>query len=542
MGVKKKWTPLMVCILVICMTFSVYAAERVKGDTKGSLLAGYVLNDKLYAFFEAGEQTEAELLIGDVMCAEGCTESLVDSGQYVHYYILLDASGSVKRSRYQIKRFVMNLMQETRTKKMVTIMTLGESFDEVIAASMEDDAVQKALDKIAYSDQKTNLYKGIDSAVQYIDEKERTRGDLCRLVLITDGEQDSETDIPSPDEVKKRVEARTDIIFDVIGVGNWKKGSEKNLPMSGREVNVVKSIEKAEDAAVRLAAETNGLYTVCFELSGKVQDHLQNIRIFLKGNEKRILEQQRLTVVGRETVIDTTEEPEEEPGSTGGAAEEESESTGSAAEEEPGSTGDAAEEESGSTGDATEGQSESTGDAAEEESGSTGGETQSEYERGFRNVGKGAEADYTGENTVLQKIIKKLPVYGGIALGGIVLCAAAVILLKRLLGREDKIAPGHLRVEVLSGKCISRKKDFLLEHTLFIGSGKQCDVIWKDPDVAGQNTRIFVHEGIVYIEDLHSPCGTMIGGMRIFAPNRLRSGDIVSIGDCVQFRIFFNQI
>lgn len=505
-GVKKKWVLwITVYILISNMIFSVYAKENADYDVRNSLTAGYILDDKLYAFFKASESAEAGLLIGDVIYTEEYTEALAESNQYVHYCILLDASGSVRKSRDQIKEFVMKLMEETKTKKLVTIMTLGESFDEVIAASMEDDAVEKALNGISYSDQITKLYKGIDSAIRYIDEKERARGDLYRLILVTDGESDGETDTPSPEEIKKQIESRTDIIFDVIGIGNWKNDNEKNMPMTGRSIHIVSSLEQAGDAASKLAAETDGLYTVCFKLADPIQDNLQDIRIFLKGNEKRILEQQSLTVIGKRTLHDIPE------------GELESKPTESAEK---------------STDDTTSEQ-ESTGDNAKTEPESEDGSTKS--------IQKSETDTAAAENTFQQKIMKNLPVYGCAVLGGIVVCIAVILILKKLFRRKEKIAPNHLRVEVLSGNYISRKKDFSLEHTLIIGSEKNCDIIWKEADVAGQNTRIFLNEGIVYIEDLNSPCGTIIGGMRLFSPNRLRSGDVVCIGNHVQFRVFFNQ-
>lgn len=75
---------------------------------------------------------------------------------------------------------MLELMDDTEVNHMVTILTLGESFNEVISGSMEDDAVERALEKISYSDQTTNLYKGLDSAINYMDEKKRSRG-ICTV-------------------------------------------------------------------------------------------------------------------------------------------------------------------------------------------------------------------------------------------------------------------------------------------------------------------------------------------------------------------------
>ncbi|MCM1144464.1 MAG: FHA domain-containing protein [Blautia sp.] len=499
---RKVWTIWLVCLLAFSMVFPVYAAQETEdafsdGIVKEAPFAGFVLENKLYAFFEAGEDVTVTILNNAKIDEKAYP--LTDSGQYVHYFILLDVSGSVRRVKDQIEDFVMKLIEDTEVKTLVTVMTLGESFDEVIAASMEDDAVKRALNQISYADQTTNLYKGIDSAINYIDEKERSRGDLYRLILITDGSPDGITEKPKPEAVKQRVEARTDIVFDVIGIGNWNQNIEKELPMSGRKAAVVKDRSQAVDAAEELAAETNNLYSVCFELSQPVQRNALDIRLWLRGSESddRILEQQNLTVIGNSEMPGVTDNPQEE-------------------------------EELQDTDDGTQADREQTPD-------------KDEAQILDKNI-SGSEIDsISDKETFVQKIKENLPVYGAFFLGGIVLCVVVIIILRKLMPGKGEIASNHLRVEVISGRYGSKKKDFSLEHTLLIGSEKKCDIIFMDPDVAGQNTRIFVHEGTVCIEDLNSICGTVIGGMRIFAPNRLRSGDIVSIGNRVQFRIFFNM-
>ena len=95
-----------------------------------------------------------------------------------------------------------------------------------------------------------------------------------------------------------------------------------------------------------------------------------------------------------------------------------------------------------------------------------------------------------------------------------------------------------MKLEVLSGKTRTKADEFYLKDWLLIGSDPSCDLVFDEPEVAGRNSRIFFEEGYLYIEDLASPAGTALGGMRLYAPNRLRSGDEISIGD-VLFRFTF---
>lgn len=477
---RKLRTALLLCMLMFCMAFTVNAVQDLSSAI-GKPFAGFVLGNKLYAFFEAGGEVEEELPVA--LTGTNAEENAIpftESRQYVHYYILLDVSGSVRNSSSMINEFVLKLMEGTKAKWQVTIMTLGESFNEVISSSMEDDAVERALKGIPYTDQKTNLYKGINSAINFIDEKERSRGDLYRLVLVTDGIPDGNTNTPAPEEVKRRVEARTDIVFDVIGVGQWEKGGEKDLPMSGREVILMKDSMQAEEAARKIADETDNLYTVCFEVISPIRGNSLDIKLWVKGNSNMILEQPNLTIIGRE-------EAAKDDNSSGKA---ESGTERAETSENPVST------------EPERAESDNT------ESGNT-------------------ESDSGGT---------------GVLAGIILLVMTLFFILMKALRRNKKIAPNHIRIKIISGKYASKKKYFPLVHTLIIGSGKECDIMWKESEVSAQNARIFIHEGMLRIEDLDSPCGTAINGMRIFAPNRLRSGDIVSIGNRVRFRVYFNLL
>ena len=95
-----------------------------------------------------------------------------------------------------------------------------------------------------------------------------------------------------------------------------------------------------------------------------------------------------------------------------------------------------------------------------------------------------------------------------------------------------------MRLEVLFGTPVGGSGTLYLTDELIIGSSSRCDLRWQDKDISPENTRIFLKEQMVYIEDLGSACGTALGGMRLHAPNRLRSGDEISIGS-VRFVLRF---
>lgn len=104
------------------------------------------------------------------------------------------------------------------------------------------------------------------------------------------------------------------------------------------------------------------------------------------------------------------------------------------------------------------------------------------------------------------------------------------------------IGTGGLRItmklEVYSGNCVSSQTAILLTDSIVIGSAPECDLVFRDPDVSPQNSRVWIKNQMIYIEDLNSARGTALGGMRIQGQNRLRSGDVISIGN-VEFSFKF---
>lgn len=121
--------------------------------------------------------------------------------------------------------------------------------------------------------------------------------------------------------------------------------------------------------------------------------------------------------------------------------------------------------------------------------------------------------------------------------------AAAILLAVVLVSKSRKKAAASdngifVMLSVNSGDCKTKKPELYLKDELIIGRDAKCDIVFKDKDVSRRNSRIFEENGIIYIEDLDSMNGTYVEGIRIRSANRLRSGDMISIG-CVQFTLNF---
>ena len=96
----------------------------------------------------------------------------------------------------------------------------------------------------------------------------------------------------------------------------------------------------------------------------------------------------------------------------------------------------------------------------------------------------------------------------------------------------------YMRLETGAGKYAGKKTDFFLTDELTIGRSRKCDLVWKDRMTSPVHARVFLRDGLIFLEDLGSETGTFLGGMRIYQKNRLRSGDEISIGRS-SFRLRF---
>ncbi|MCR5232635.1 MAG: FHA domain-containing protein [Lachnospiraceae bacterium] len=95
-------------------------------------------------------------------------------------------------------------------------------------------------------------------------------------------------------------------------------------------------------------------------------------------------------------------------------------------------------------------------------------------------------------------------------------------------------APGdvELTVKMIEGTLKNDSTVFYLRKDIVIGSdGVQCEIALDGTGVSPRHARIYVTEGHLFIEDLNSDGGTFVGGMRIYAPNRVRNGDEIGIGE-----------
>ncbi len=103
--------------------------------------------------------------------------------------------------------------------------------------------------------------------------------------------------------------------------------------------------------------------------------------------------------------------------------------------------------------------------------------------------------------------------------------------LVREAGRFTPSQGSHsLSIEVLSGNCLNPNKTFMFEDQLLIGRSSICNIVFNEPDVSKLHSRIYLQDGMCFLENLSLKKGTYLCDMQIQRVNRIDSGDTVQIG------------
>ncbi len=131
----------------------------------------------------------------------------------------------------------------------------------------------------------------------------------------------------------------------------------------------------------------------------------------------------------------------------------------------------------------------------------------------------------------------------GVYLAGAAALVAVVALITLLFlkikqGRDGASVGIPLQIVIVTGKCKKPKKVYYLNTELLIGSDPECDIVWMDADISAKHCRIFVKNGFVWLEDLNPKSKTTVEGLKIYAPNRLRSEDEIVMGSA-RFKFMF---
>jgi transcriptional regulator with AAA-type ATPase domain len=109
---------------------------------------------------------------------------------------------------------------------------------------------------------------------------------------------------------------------------------------------------------------------------------------------------------------------------------------------------------------------------------------------------------------------------------------SSIPILETAISRSP--APGILVAYRPSLSTISHDRFSLAKLPFVFGRDKAaCDAVFFDKTVSGRHFRIIFENGKYHVEDMGSRNGTYLNGVQIFNKTRLKSGDVIRIGQSV---------
>ncbi len=435
-----------------------------------------------------------------------------ESGLPVTYLLLVDRSGSMKSMDGWVTRFITALEDTDGASARFLLATFGDEFSLEWDGRTQEGSAAEAADKIAYTAQKTDLSQGILDAADYLNGCQREPGELLNLVVITDGIPDKSEGSPELAEVARQLAEDSSILVHTFGLRTNESGSQEALEALetlGQGAHLVCGERRsAKSMGEEMAGFVNDLCVVSFAWSEQNSGGMDLLLSWADGGE------QTLPVDMTKVPLLLTGPEEDAPENTDPVVPEPPEvPDGSGAADEPDGSGQA---------------------AAPEEPDGSGQTTDPENP----DASSQAADPENPDNPDVEKtgwVIWAIAGAAGLAL--LVLILVLVLRRRKKSTAEPPKGGIFMRLEVISGTYAGSDELYLVNE-LIVGRGGRCDIPWKDKAVDSRNSRIFLRDNMVCIEDLGSQQGTALGGMRLHSPNRLRSGDEISIGP-VRFRLKF---
>ena len=532
---RKFFSVLLAVLLLVTVVLPVSAQETViPGAT---LRSAYWTDNTLYLFsdiagMEAPETIEVTLTRNNQVIGYAYPKSMANANATAHYLLLVDRSLSMSECRSQVFAFVKAMTKTQQTDLKFSVASFDGSCEIVDTGLKSIEQVNSALRTITNNRDESDICGSAAWALEYLGENPVPVGDMSNLVIITDGESwyssnsgtQQEREAAAAQNAAAMMTAYPDITVHTLCLGSWDETAWGVLS-AGRGLHLAAASKaKAGEAGAEMAEYSDNLYRSSFSMVGYGDEaYIMDNLMFCVGNSLNTVGTVRNIAVaapaasavipmdpvvpeGTVPPVQTTDPTEESPD----PAEESTDPTQETADptvpvEEPTS------------------ETEPQETAAEEE---TIEVTISETEGTEPAAGEDEPEDPGKPGWMIPAII-------GVA--AVAVLAAVLLVLKKTRAPAGSV---RMSVEVLSGRVVKLKNLYYLSDQILIGTDRNCHIVIDDPGAAPVNTRIFKQGQMIYIEDMDSPGGTYLGGMRLYSSNRLRSGDDIAIGT-VTLRILF---
>ena len=476
MRIRKKLFGLLLILACLWTGPSAKAASLVEPAS------AFVQGERLTVFLPLGDGTEQALFQtgGRQFPAARGVQSLAESGLPVTYYLLVDTSTSMRGAREDIRAFAESLAEQSGEGAGFGLLLFGDSFSAVLEPTEDSGAFLSALDDTAFDAQRTDLLRGILDGIEYVSSAERVTGGLTGLIVISDGVPDGADGGPDAEKVRQRISDAQETVIHTLWINSGLAGAPQGRDLlasigSGAHPCIEKS-GGTRDAAAEIAGYTDGLSAVSFLLETEPSTPVSGDLFFQSAEEDggQLLYYAKLADI---PVL---------------LAQEDFAPAAPSALPAP----------------------------------------------------QGSQPSSPDPSSVVSAVPEsqdsaKVWAYCmGIAAALLAAACTAAVFYKKHRRQTPGTHGIYMRLETGAGKYAGKKTEFFLTDELTIGRSRKCDLVWKDRMTSPVHARVFLRDGLIFLEDLGSETGTFLGGMRIYQKNRLRSGDEISIGRS-SFRLRF---
>lgn len=496
-------------ILCLSALLAVLFSASAGAAGEDSVPAAFWQDGSLHVFARLNQDpggAEPRLQLGTAdltLPAEGPLTQVSDSGTPVSYLLLVDRSNSMGGLSWNVTSFAKRLIREDAH---FSLATFGVDFQLVDTGGGTGDELLTALGGISYDEGGTDLPTAVVAAMDHLEALDRSPGELVNLVILTDGVTEEVEDGEALEMARYRVAEDSSVLVHTVGLATGREVSQEALNAlaslgTGVHTVVGSGGVSANAAARAVVQDVGGLWTAAFPVTSQGERFFSDASLCLfpagakEPSLRLAIPDAPLLAGGEGTAPPDQEAPEPTSGGETPAQTPEQAPTETAPEESP----------------PVETPSEK--DAPPESDGGSG-------------VGGAAPA---GDAVCVDPVW----IAGGAGLAVAVL--AAVLLLVRRCRRPDPgedIPPGAIRLqlEVLEGRCDQDGQELYLNGTLTIGRDKRCDLRFRERTLPPQAGLICLRDGFLFLEALDPRCETLLEGMRLYGPSRLRSGDVISMG------------
>lgn len=508
----KKW---IVLLLLLLLGLPVQALEVTSGPCQ--VTSAYYNGETLYAFLEGQPPEEMGLLLNNAQVAQGTPTPVSETEATSHYLFLMDLSTSMPDFQQWIFAFTDALFAQETQPVEVTIAGFGDRFELLDEGMTTSDEVRKAINGVHYDHTATDLSGCLAQALRYMAETPVGDGAVANIILFTDV-------IPWPDQgdgweeeaavITQDLAQAPEVIFHLAAFGSQGNNDLREALSSGKGLSLsIMSRSDAEAAGVAVAQQVDSLYTLALQPNMDLAEPRLEGQLFYQEEDGStvFLDLDNIrnypVALPEEAVVPTEEpanppEPEPTPEPEGSASPESS----------PPAEGVV------------------TGGVQEETS-------REPSEPPFSSGSTASEAPSEERASSLSMWV--------FTVGGVAAVLAVAIVLLILFRRKKRTSPREagtpgiaMKLEVIQGKHKGKQEVFTLTKPLTIGSAASCDIMWNDPEMDGVCARIFLDEQGVFIESVAPRTQVFVEGILIHGPNRLRSGERVTISNstfCLRF-------